>query len=280
MAPWVASLMPEHATYLEPFSGSAAVLFAKTPCKDEVINDVDDDVVNFFTVLREHGDELERRCALSPYARAEYIDACVNPRPGDDPIEWARRYWVRSTQAFGQSAGADFGWSISIRENTCRPASLRNRLDRFGAAANRLASVFIENCNALDLLARYDGPRTVAYVDPPYLWSTRTSFNDAKGYRRRPKGDYAHEFHTDEQHTALADVLRSLDATVLLSGYASDLYDRELYTDWWRVERIASLHMSNGRGVKGRRAQRTEVIWSNRPINEGRLFDGSVAAAT
>lgn len=128
-----------------------------------------------------------------------------------------------------------------------------------------------KNVNALELLARYDSADTVAYVDPPYLWSTRTSFNDAKGYRRRPRGDYSHEFNSDADHRALADVLHQVEATVLLSGYASDLYDNGIYADWHRIERNVPLHMSNGKTAKGTRPRRVEVLWSNRPFLDGQL---------
>lgn len=272
LASWIASLMPRHKVFIEPFAGSAAVLFAKAPAKDEVLNDIDGHVVNFFGVLRSCPDQLERVCALTPYSRDEYALAFHESDVVDDPIERARRFWIRSTQSFGQSAGADFGWSISLNQNVCRPHSVANRVGRFSAAADRLQRCFIENMDALELIAKYDGDETVMYVDPPYLWSTRTSFNDAgTGARRRPRGDYAHEFHTEEEHRALAAVLRGARATILLSGYASDLYDDELYVDWARVERVVPLHMSNGQGKRGRRPKRTEVIWSNRPINDGRL---------
>ncbi len=271
MAPWIASLMPEHKVYLEPFAGSAAVLFAKTPAKDEVLNDIDGDVVNFFRVLRDRADDLGRVCTLTPYARDEYALAFTE-RDVEDDLERARRFWIRSTQSFGQSAGADFGWSISLAQNVCRPHSVANRVGRFSAAADRLARCFIENMDALELIAKYDTADAVMYVDPPYLWSTRTSFNDAgSGARRRPRGDYAHEFNTDDDHRALAEVLHGARATVLLSGYASALYDGDLYADWHRVERVVPLHMSNGQSAKGRRPKRTEVLWSNRPFNDGRL---------
>lgn len=270
MAPWIASLMPDHHVYVEPFAGSAAVLFAKVPSKDEVLNDADGDVINFFRVLRDGPDELARVCSLTPYARDEYALAFAE-RDVEDPVERARRFWIRSTQSFGQSAGADFGWSISLAQNVCRPHSVANRVGRFSEAADRLARCFIENMDALELIAKYDRPGAVIYVDPPYLWSTRTSFNDhGTGARRRPRGDYAHEFNTDDDHRALADVLTAARSTILLSGYASGLYD-DLYAEWHRVEKVVSLHMSNGRSERGRRPKRVEVLWSNRPINEGRL---------
>jgi D12 class N6 adenine-specific DNA methyltransferase len=59
-----------HRVYIEPYAGSAAVLFAKPRSPVEIINDLDDQVVNFFRVLRDHPAALARACQLTPYARA------------------------------------------------------------------------------------------------------------------------------------------------------------------------------------------------------------------
>jgi DNA adenine methylase len=64
-----------------------------------------------------------------------------------------------------------------------------------------------------------------------------------------------------EDHQALAEVLRSVKASVVLSGYPSDLYDLELYPDWHRAE------FASGTGQNAETwADRTEVLWSNRPF--------------
>lgn len=72
LARWIASMLPPHRMYVEPFSGSGAVLFAKTPSAHEVLADIDGNIVNFFRVLRDRQAELERVCRLTPYAREEY----------------------------------------------------------------------------------------------------------------------------------------------------------------------------------------------------------------
>jgi DNA adenine methylase len=73
LAPWIASLLPAHRVYVEPFCGSAAVLFAKAPSTHEVINDRYGDLVCFLRILRERPDEMELACRLTPYARDEYV---------------------------------------------------------------------------------------------------------------------------------------------------------------------------------------------------------------
>ena len=89
LAPWIASLLPAHRTYVEPYFGSGAVLFAKPPSHTEIVNDLDGEIVNFFRMLRDRLDDLERACLLTPYAREEY-DACQID-PTLDGVERARR---------------------------------------------------------------------------------------------------------------------------------------------------------------------------------------------
>ncbi len=58
LAPWIIEHMPEHHSYLEPYFGGGAILFNKEPSRIETINDLDDDVVNLFRVIREKKEEL------------------------------------------------------------------------------------------------------------------------------------------------------------------------------------------------------------------------------
>jgi DNA adenine methylase len=269
LAPWIASLLPPHRVYLEPFAGSAAVLFAKIPATHEILNDVDGDLVRFFRVLRDRPDDLELACRLSPYARDEWHDAGVDDE-GLDDLELARRWWVRSTQAFGQVAKVGTGWSTSIQRGSNNARSVWNRIGRFAAAAERLGTVVIENRDAVELIGHYAAPDAVVYADPPYLGSTRTSI--AGG--RRPGGDYAHEFYAEADHRALAEALTEFPGTVLLSGYHSELYD-DLY-GWTRLERRVLRRSTNGRS--GCNTHVTEVVWCNRALPD-RLDFVSIGSA-
>lgn len=73
LAERIVDLMPRHRVYVEPFAGSLAVLFAKPPCVHEIVNDLDGAIVNFWRVLRDKREQLEHACALTPYARAEWL---------------------------------------------------------------------------------------------------------------------------------------------------------------------------------------------------------------
>ena len=80
--------------------------------------------------------------------------------------------------------------------------------------AERLKGVQIECDDAYRVLARYDTPHTLFYVDPPYPASTR-------GERWATTG-YAHEL-TDAGHRWLADALKALKGMVVLSGFSTML---------------------------------------------------------
>lgn len=265
LADWICDLIPPHRVYIEPFAGSAAVLLAKQVATHEILNDLDSNAITFYRVLRDRPDELERACRLSPYARDEFLLADLDVDLDD--LERARRWWVRTSQSFNHTAGPRTGWATSVQRGSNSARTVVNRLGRFEAAVERLANVVIENRDAVDVIEQYSTPDAVIYADPPYLLETRTAM------KKRPSGDYLHEFSAETDHRRLAATLNATSATVLLSGYGSPLYD-ELYDGWYctgrRVLRRASNRSRNQPGPATRRStgqvHTTELIWSNRPF--------------
>ena len=54
----IIALLPVHTCYVEPFAGAAWVLFGKPPSDVEVLNDIDEDLITFFRVVKEKPEEL------------------------------------------------------------------------------------------------------------------------------------------------------------------------------------------------------------------------------
>lgn len=261
LAPWISSLLPDHRVYVEPYAGSAAVLFDKRPAAIEIINDLDGNVVNFFRVLRDREDDLVRALTYTPYAREEYAAAEL-ATPDLDEVERARRFLVRCTQGHNAAgSGGRAGWSNGIRRNQSQAGTVVNLVDRLPAIAQRLRRVVVENRDVVECITAYDGPDTAFFIDPPYLDTTRVTSND---YRLDVAGE--------EEHRRLAKALHACEGTVLLSGYPSPLYD-ELFADWWRASMEVTRPSSNKRGQSGA-ALGVEVVWSNRPVGaQASLFD-------
>lgn len=256
------ALLPEHKHYVEPFAGGLSVLLAKPMSTLETVNDLDGDIVCFWRVLRDRPEELARACALTPHSRGELAAA----RERDDldghttgELERARRVWVCLTQGRGGQL-MKTGWRYYVRptQHMGLPGYLEAYVQRMAAAASRLQHVSLECRPALEVIDLYGAAADVLlYVDPPYLASTRGGPGSTTAYR--------HELKTVDQHRELAEHLHQVKAAVVLSGYASDLYDRDLFTDWDRVEIPACTGNGNhGRGLGA--GTRTEVLWSNRPL--------------
>lgn len=264
MAPLITRLLPAHRVYIEPFFGSGAVLFEKRPAPNEVVNDRDGAIVTFFRVLRDRPDDLARVCALTPYARDEF-DAADVDEPGLDDLEVARRFWSRVNQSFSKTAGRNTGWSVTTARNQSSPVSTQSRIDRFHACAQRLARVSIENCDAVDLIARLAKNDAVVYCDPPYPAPTRSNRTTTGA------GDYRVDMFHEDEHRRLAEVLHATPAAVVLSGYPCDLYDLELYPEWHTTDVQVHVHSSNSTTTE--RGERTERLWSNRPLAEVHQFE-------
>lgn len=248
MAKQICSLMPAHRSYLEPFFGSGAVLFNKTPSAIETVNDIDGDITNFFKVLREQPDRLAEAISLTPYSRAVFDDAHENRGAGD--FDRAYRFAIRSKMGHGFKTYQKTGFKIDVyaRERSyCVGCWNRLPQDMLNAAG-RLKGVQIENKPALDVIRKFNHDNVLIYADPPYLLDTR----GGKQYR----------YEMNEQdHLDLLAALLQHKGSVILSGYPSEMYDREL-KGWSRIARKSYNQNSD---------QRTEVLWCN--FNVPTLFD-------
>lgn len=240
LAPEILKLFPPHTCYCEPYCGGANILFRKTPSATEVINDLNHEVVNFFQVLRETPDNLMLALSLTPYSRSE-LD--LSYKPCDDPLEKARRFYVRSWQGYGSpTRNRKAGWRSQTKlGNRQSVVEEWNDLGDLAHAAERLKAVMIECDDALKVINRFDSLQTLFYVDPPYVRSSRSE-TDA----------YATEM-TDDEHRVLAGALHKIEGMVVLSGYSSPLYD-ELYPDWHCIT-------FDARALNN--TPKTECVWLN-----------------
>jgi DNA adenine methylase len=254
LAPWIIGFFPPHRLYTEAYGGAASVLMRKPRCYAEVYNDLDGEIVNLFRVLRSRAEELVRMVELTPFSRADFHESF---EPAVDELERARRTLVRSFMGFGgnltrpnrdQSPQRTGFRTYSQKERGSIPAQdWRNYPAALAAIIDRLRGVIVESRPAQEVIEIHDAPDALHYVDPPYVHSTRGF--DAGGTHRA----YRHEMN-DEDHAALAKLLREVKGMVAVSGYPCPLYDDELYPDWERFERG---HLADGA------RPRTEVLWLN-----------------
>lgn len=103
-----------------------------------------------------------------------------------------------------------------------------------------MKAVQIERQPALKLIQKFNHENVLIYADPPYLMETRHG------------NQYRHEM-SEQDHLELLDALKKHRGYVILSGYPSEMYDREL-AGWHSIGRKSYNRNSD---------QRTEMLWCN-----------------
>lgn len=225
LAPWIIENLPAHRVYVEPYGGAASVLLRKPRSYAEVLNDLDDELYNFFCVIKGSVSHeiLERQLRITPYARREFeLAHSYNP----DPIERARRLVIRSFMGFGADSASNLASKTGFRSNSNRSGTTPardfvNYADNVKALYERLSGVVLENKSAIEVIKQHDSADTTFYVDPPYPHSTRRG------------GRYFYEM-TEGDHLELLDALKSVKGNVVLSGLDHPEYNK---LTWHRIEK-------------------------------------------
>lgn len=201
IADWIVSNFPPHKVYVEVFGGGASVLFAKPRSKIEVYNDIWDDLVCFFRVLRDNPEGLKNYLRYLPYSRNEferYREKWLK-REFRDEIERAAAIFYLSRS----SIDGDFlssGFSSSIKRNSSE--SYRETIESLEEFSERLRGVIIENLDFRDLIPKYDSRDTLFYCDPPYFGLSH----------------YPHGFEYRD-HYELSKMLKRIEGKFALSYY-------------------------------------------------------------
>jgi DNA adenine methylase len=252
-APGIVKELGDHAAYWELFGGSAAVLFAKEPSRQEVFNDLHGGVVNLVRVVQD--DELSVRLfdRLSRTAFCEHLhrtsvawlegfmgewETFGPPNTATVNFNWAYHYFVASWMGRNGLAGTEkelaTGFCKRFTSNGGDPAvRFRNAVESVPSWWLRLRGVTVLSEDAIGLAERIeDKVGTVVYADPPYL---------VKGAK------YRHDF-TEADHERLAVALRRFEKTRVVVSYYAHPKLQELYLDhgFRLVEKTTKKQMGNG----------------------------------
>jgi len=171
-ADWIIEKMPAHDTYVDVFGGSGALIYNKPRSKNEVYNDINDDLVQFFRVLRDREDDLAEWVRRVPYSRSLYEDWAEQYFDGhrpDDPVERAGRFFTLRYMQWAGDISAVAGFKTRAKRSPAR--TFDNARERLQELASRFRQVILEHRDYREVLQGYDDSDidVLFYCDPPYL---------------------------------------------------------------------------------------------------------------
>lgn len=253
MSSKIVPLIPRHTVYVEPFAGGAAVFFKKPWPKvtnndhyTEVLNDKDQHLINFYQQLRDNGDALCDKLAVTLNSEAEH--QLAKNLNCEDKIEAARRYYVNSQQSFVNRING--GWNRGVYGRNLG-ATWANKVNQLPEYINRMSGVLIACDDALKIIKQWDSPQTFFYCDPPYPGTDCGHYAD----------------YTIQDFQALVDALNNVQGSFLLSNY--DQPDVSIPIDWQRFEFEATASSRSRVGYdrskkmdeSAQNRKRTEIVW-------------------
>ena len=218
------------ALYVEPFGGSGAVFFGKSP-ENSVYNDCNRLLTNFFKVIRSAANRrmIQDLVAITPMSEIyfyEFKELALQFMRGEDcaatlealnlrdypaDVAVAFAFFYIQNNGFGGKCCGTFGYSKALRVTDSRflPRSYHANATRLAGFADKLKLTQVICEDWRDVLRDYDAPTTFFYIDPPY--ETPTS------------KDYKTVWTSDDTRDLVAACLE-LKASFVLSCYDGDLY--------------------------------------------------------
>lgn len=246
----------ENVHLVDCMCGSATVAINADKKKYRLItiNDLNSDVINLFNVLRNNFGEFVQKLIFTPFSREEFYNASI---PTDDPVEAARRFYVRCMQGYSGQGSQNIdkhSWGYECAtthayngkfRNHYRVTTWNSKMTYLQEIVEKLRGMQIEQRPFQEMFDIYGRENTLLYFDPPYVMATRA---DKKRYR--------HEFD-DEKHIDLCTRAKSATCYVAISGYESELYN-DLLPDFHRS-------FAKEQKTNTSKKSRVEVLYTNYP---------------
>jgi DNA adenine methylase len=251
LIPQFVPLFPKESyeLYLEPFVGGGAVFFHLTPQR-AVLIDSNDELINFYLVVRDHPEELLEDLRKHKNAREYYYSVRALDPQQLSPVERASRF------LYLNKTGYNGLWRVNSKGKHNVPFG-RYKNPKIADRENlRLVSRALKNaailCDDFGRVLDYAIPGAFVYLDPPYHPLSETANFTS----------YTPDAFGEEDQRRLAEVFRKLDSTgclVMLSN-SDTPFIRELYKGY-DIQVVYAKRAINSRA--DRRGPITELVIRN-----------------
>lgn len=221
MIPELLRLIPPHVQYVEAFTGGGTLFWVKPPSHNEVINDMNTALTNFYWQCKTNFKALQEKIQATLHSEHHYLRSKeIVKDETADPLERAWALWVQTSMTFSSIICGGFAFGTT----GCGFTTHNRRMRFTDQYEKRLEHVEIFCRDAVELIELKDHPDTFFYVDPPYVSSNQGHYD---GY-------------TSAHFLNLLNLLQNIKGKFLLSSYPEpDLlkYREMLSVDKMGIER-------------------------------------------
>lgn len=242
---------PEHTLYVEVFGGSAVVLLNKIKSKSEIYNDINDRLVNFWIVLKNHRKQFKD---LSDYSiDSRYVFEKYKEEINDSftkSVEDAYKFFYINRYSYSglNNTYHGFSFDLSFNPNTI----FKHYFERIDEIYERIKDVYFESCDFRHLLRRTNRKGVLWYLDPPY-------FVGGSSYEKGVGGSS----WSERDFKDLKDLLIKCSGLFTLSIDNKDYFD---YSDWFidEIERVNYTNINS----EGKCSISTEYVIRNFDVDK------------
>jgi len=160
---------PEVHTFVEVFGGSCwcSLNVSRRKFKVIVANDIDSTLMTLYRLVRDDPEGLMKRLSILPFSRELYeIAKEIVEDPKVDVVTRAvMLFYLSRTSMFGTG-----GFAVSKERGHAR--DMASAIASIKEFAKKFRDVVLENKDFREVIKLYDSPRTLFYLDPPYVSTT------------------------------------------------------------------------------------------------------------
>lgn len=228
-----------HTEYREAFLGSGAVFFQKELSKNNWINDLDPDLINFYKVIQNK--ELASKLAsevVNVVPSKAYFEELKASKPKND-YEKAFRYFVLNRTAYSGIMHLP-NWGFHPIKSV-QPDKWPQRIL---SASEKLQNIKITSLSYEDVIFSPSQNKVLIFLDPPY-------------YAADQKRAYEKSFEV-EDHIKLAENLKKLNFDFILT-YDNCPEILELYS-WANIHRVEFMYHTANSCVTTRKMGKELII--------------------
>ena len=244
--------IPAHDCYIEPFAGGASIFFAKAKAKENWLNDIDKDLINCLTVIRDIPDELIAKLAgeiATKERHAYYKNEFIPKTDLDRAVRW---FYLNRTSYSGIMNMQNCYWGYG-EKYSMRPENWPRNILR---TSQKLQNVRLTSLDFEDVIKQ--APKnSFLFIDPPYYNADQDKFY-ACSFK---KEDHFRLSNILIKHTRKIRFLITYDNSTEvrdLYQWAKDMHERE-----WNYTINRTDDQKNGTSKKGARYKGKEIFIVN-----------------